>query len=146
MLIYWSERKHLHERRVQLPQDFLGTPTWPPFHCFGKPTWPPWRHVKTLYPATMVTWLRTSLHRRCLHAGATPCQDSLCMIISFSITGPRKWYNPCFAGSKQQRRCYWIPSFNGPLVCGHFSSALWSLSFRKSCTFVAEIKERLEGM
>ena len=27
----------------------LGTPPWPPFHCFGTPLWPPWRHVKTLY-------------------------------------------------------------------------------------------------
>ena len=28
-------------RRVQLPQDWFGTPTWQPFHCFGTPTWPP---------------------------------------------------------------------------------------------------------
>ena len=49
MLIYWNKRKHVHEKRVQLPEDFLGTPTWPPFHCFGTPIWPPWRHVKTLY-------------------------------------------------------------------------------------------------
>ena len=48
MQIYWNKRKRLHEKRVQLPQDFLGTPTWPPFHCFGTPKWPPWRHVKTL--------------------------------------------------------------------------------------------------
>ena len=49
MHIYWNKRKRLHKRRVQLPQDWLGTPTWPPFHCFGTPIWPPWRHVKTLY-------------------------------------------------------------------------------------------------
>ena len=50
MLIYWNKRlKHLHEKRVQLHEDFLGTPTWPPFHCYGAPIWPPWRHVKTLY-------------------------------------------------------------------------------------------------
>ena len=49
MLIYWNKRKFLHKKRVQLPQDWLGTPTWPPFHCFGTPIWPPWRHVKTLY-------------------------------------------------------------------------------------------------
>ena len=41
MLIYWNKRKHLHEKRVQLPEDFLGTPTWLPFHCFGTPIWPP---------------------------------------------------------------------------------------------------------
>ena len=49
MLIYWNKRKHLHEKRVQLPQDWCRTPTWPPFHCFGTPIWPPWRHVKMLF-------------------------------------------------------------------------------------------------
>ena len=49
MLIYWKKRKFLHKKRIQLPQDCLGTPTWPLFHCFGTPIWPPWRHVKTLY-------------------------------------------------------------------------------------------------
>ena len=49
MLIYWNKRKRLHKKKVQLPQDWFGTPTWPPFHCFGTPIWPPWRHVKTLY-------------------------------------------------------------------------------------------------
>ena len=49
MQIYWNKRKRLHKKRVQLPQDWFGTPTWPSFHCFGTPIWPPWRHVKTLY-------------------------------------------------------------------------------------------------
>ena len=49
MQIYWNKRNCLHKKRVQLPQDWFGTPTWPPFHCFGTPIWPPWRHVKTLY-------------------------------------------------------------------------------------------------
>ena len=49
MQIYWNKRKRLHKKRVQLPQDWFGTPTWPLFHCFGTPIWPPWRHVKTLY-------------------------------------------------------------------------------------------------
>ena len=40
MQIYWNKRKCLHLKRVQLPQDWLGTPTWPPFHCFGTPKWP----------------------------------------------------------------------------------------------------------
>ena len=38
MQIYWNKRKRLHKKRIQLPQDWFGTPTWPP-----------WRHVKTLY-------------------------------------------------------------------------------------------------
>ena len=49
MQTYWNKRKRLHKKRVQLPEDWFGTPTWPPFHCFGTPIWPPWRHVKTLY-------------------------------------------------------------------------------------------------
>ena len=52
-LIYCNKRKHLHEKRVELPQDWFGTPTWPPFHCFGTSIWPPWRHVKTLYTSEM---------------------------------------------------------------------------------------------
>ena len=40
MQIYWNKRKSLHKKRVQLPQDWFGTPTWPPFHCFGTPIWP----------------------------------------------------------------------------------------------------------
>ena len=41
MQIYWNKRKRLHKKRVQLPEDWFGTPTWPPFHCFGTPIWPP---------------------------------------------------------------------------------------------------------
>ena len=36
---YCNKRKLLHNKRVHLPQDWIGTPTWPP-----------WRHLKTLYP------------------------------------------------------------------------------------------------
>ena len=49
MQIYWNKRKRLHKKGVQLPEDWFGTPIWPPFHCFGAPIWPPWRHVKTIY-------------------------------------------------------------------------------------------------
>ena len=34
MQISWNKRKRLHKKRVQLPEDWFGTPTWPPFHCF----------------------------------------------------------------------------------------------------------------
>ena len=30
MQIYWNKRKRLHEKRVELPEDWFGTPTWPP--------------------------------------------------------------------------------------------------------------------
>ena len=39
--INWNKRKRLHKKRVQIPQDCLGTPTWLPFYCFGTPIWPP---------------------------------------------------------------------------------------------------------
>ena len=38
MQIYWNKRKRLHKKRDQLPQNWFGTPTWPP-----------WRHVQTLF-------------------------------------------------------------------------------------------------
>ena len=41
MHIYWNKRKRSHNIGVLLPQDWFGTPTWPPFHCFGTPIWPP---------------------------------------------------------------------------------------------------------
>ena len=30
MQIYWNKRKRLHKKRVRLPRDWFGTPTWPP--------------------------------------------------------------------------------------------------------------------
>ena len=42
MQIYWNKRKCLHKKRVELTQDWLGTPTWPRFHCFEAPIWPPY--------------------------------------------------------------------------------------------------------
>ena len=45
MLIYWNKRKYLQEKRVQLPEDLLATPTWPPL-----------RHVKTLYSKFDLPW------------------------------------------------------------------------------------------
>ena len=41
MQIHYNKRKRFHKKRVQLPQDWFGTPTWPPFRCFGTPIWPP---------------------------------------------------------------------------------------------------------
>ena len=49
MQIYCNKRERFHKKRVQLPEDWFGTPTWSPYYCFGKPIWPPWRHVETLY-------------------------------------------------------------------------------------------------
>ena len=40
-LLEQKKALRLHKKRVQLPGDWFGTPTWPPFHCFGTPIWPP---------------------------------------------------------------------------------------------------------
>ena len=53
---------NLHRKRVQLPKDWFGTPTLPPFYCFGTPIWPLWRHVKTLYNLTGDTMNMTDLN------------------------------------------------------------------------------------
>ena len=42
----WNKRKFLYERRIQSPQDFFGTPIWPP-----------WGHMKT----NLLRWLSTVL-------------------------------------------------------------------------------------
>ena len=59
MQIYWNKRKRLHKKGTQLPKDWFGTPTWPPYYCCGTPIWPPWRHVKTLYKDLGMGMLRT---------------------------------------------------------------------------------------
>ena len=80
-LLEQIKRKHLHKKTVQLPEDWFGTPTWPPFHCFWTPVWPPWRHVKTLCNQSTTTgvffaWACSTAeqamcmeahHRVCLH-------------------------------------------------------------------------------
>ena len=40
--IYWNKTKRLHKKSVQLPQDWYGTPIWPP-----------WRRVKTLHTSLL---------------------------------------------------------------------------------------------
>ena len=47
MQIHWNKRKCLHMKRIQLPQDWFGSTTWPPIHCFWTQIWLPWRHVRT---------------------------------------------------------------------------------------------------
>ena len=41
MQFNWNKRKRLLKKRVQLPQVWFGTPSWPPFYCFGTSIWPP---------------------------------------------------------------------------------------------------------
>ena len=73
------------ENRIQFPEDWLGTTTWPPFLCLGTSTWPPWRHVTTLY------WWRTlQLDRK--GRRSTKCRElknCYCMLSLFSK--PQMW-------------------------------------------------------
>ena len=48
MRIYWNKGKCLH-KRVEHPQNWIGTRTRPPFHRFWTPIWQSWRHLHTLY-------------------------------------------------------------------------------------------------
>ena len=76
--VYWNKRKRLHKKRVELPQDWFGTPTWPPFHCFGTSIWPPWRHVKTLH--TSIVWTHPD-------SNATLCNEFLGTTLSMICSG-----------------------------------------------------------
>jgi len=40
-LLEQIKRQCLHKKRVELPQDWFGAPTWLPFHRFETPIWLP---------------------------------------------------------------------------------------------------------
>ena len=86
MQMFWNKRNHLHKKRVHLPQDWFGTPTWPPFHCFGTPIWPTWRHVKTLYIA--LSWTIPFFRRVEFHIwdayGKKTTKEKFKTVLSFS--------------------------------------------------------------
>ena len=65
MFFNQNKRKPLHKNIVQFPEDWFGTPTWPPFLCLGTPTWRLWRHVKPLYIRVKVRF-SSSQRARCL--------------------------------------------------------------------------------
>ena len=85
----WNKIKDLHKKRVQLPQDLFGTPTWPPFYCFGTPIWPLRRHVKTLYRviglAPVVVEMLDSAILRINHNTA---EFAGCSYLTFEQLGP----------------------------------------------------------
>ena len=112
MQIYWNKRKCLHKKRVQLPQDWFGTPTWPPFHCFGTQLWPPWRHVKT--HNTISCQNNLGLHLGC-HTGWLSYFTLVCLWCGLTVV-------------RSGGRCTvtWLPNFLGwvdllthsaPLAC-----------------------------
>ena len=48
-----GKRKCFHKKRVELPQDWLGTPTWPLSHCFSTSIRLPLSHVHALYTLSL---------------------------------------------------------------------------------------------
>ena len=71
MQIYGNKRKCLHKKRVQLPQNWFGTPTWPPFYCFGTPIWRRdvrWKRFierfRIMFTSNCTTWLSLPFSQR----------------------------------------------------------------------------------
>ena len=85
--IFEQRRKRLHTKRVQLPEDSFGTPTWPPFHCFGTPIWPPRRKVikfhREYWLPFVATYFYPSLRHIWLHfVAAVPSSISSNLIFN----------------------------------------------------------------
>ena len=58
MFFNQNKRKRLHKNRVQFPEDYLETPTWPP-----------WLHVKTLYITLFIfPYVRNKFANEVTHA------------------------------------------------------------------------------
>ena len=62
MQIYYNRRKRLNNKKVQLPKDWFGTPTWPLFHCLGTPILPPWRENTLYYRVSSIRIMFLSFH------------------------------------------------------------------------------------
>ena len=121
MRIYWKKRKRLHKKRVQLPLDWFGSPTWPLFHCLETPIWPPWRHLETLhikYGIDALNWPSTKA-----------CKNGTCKPI---------WYN---------YKTWWLkkctpppiePSSLAPKACTHSPKSFWCGKWQwwKTQTFI----------
>ena len=85
------EQKCLHKERVELPQDWFGTPTWPPLHCFGTPMWLLWRHVHTLHcgEKELYLFLDRCLNKRYCYI-VRLSRDKMSSVIGwFMVTCPR---------------------------------------------------------
>ena len=95
MQICWNRGNCSHKKRVELPQDWFGTPTRTPFHCFETPIWLPWRHLHTLYcylkhfplyastkHKTNIEWLFSS-KRKEMATREQPCLSSAIWLNNF---------------------------------------------------------------
>ena len=97
MQIYWHKRKCLHKKRIQLPQDWFGTLTWPPFRCL--------RHQ---YGRRDVMWK---------HSFNDPIDSTVVtqpLLIGVTLD---QWhqktyvYHSCvFTGKRKKNSCFFFPS------------------------------------
>ena len=56
-------------KKVQIPQDWFGSPTWPPFHFCGTPIWRTWSHLNVMwYFPRAISYLLYSSARQQLDA------------------------------------------------------------------------------
>ena len=116
----WKQRKGLHKKRVQLPQDWFGTLTWPPVHCFGTPIWPPWRHVKhSIIHCLGRLWPDTRANCAIWHC-LIPDQG-LIQWSNFNFIGVNYQFSYCFQTLKQY---LWI------LLLLKFYLSTWSSQYR----------------
>ena len=103
MLICWKKREHSHEKGVQLPEDFLGTPIWRP-----------WRHVKTLYKPMPIFFLLLNLKMTVERSKRGPF---LTLIFNFSL---RRFYTGLsaskYASSRRHGFSLSLQVFGGVLV------------------------------
>ena len=101
---YWiTETK---ENRVQFPEDYFGTPSWPPFLCFGTPTWPPWRDIKTLY--SQKKWLRAEERKKDSNTIYKQFQDICYNISSCSSLQTREYVYVKTRHAADFKECYGI--------------------------------------
>ena len=91
-----EKRIFLQKKKVQFPQDWFETPTWPPCHWFGTPIWRTWRHVAKFY--TTIT--QTTSHLLIL-----------CRVWTFPAHLPKHTMNQGLynykVGFKQLFKTYW---------------------------------------
>ena len=85
MQMFWGKREFLHKKKVHLPRDWFGTPTWSPFQCFRTPKW---------WTESYVWWKRSILDDQ--------------IALQFIITAISYWYIFFWKKPNEfQPRYYW---------------------------------------
>ena len=103
MQIYWNKRKRLHKKRVQLPQDWFVSPTWPLFHCLGHQYGR--RDVMWKYGIDVLNWQSTKV-----------CKNGTCKPIWYNYK--TWWLKKCTTPSIE-------PSSLAPKACTHSPKSFW---------------------